>query len=198
MSSIQFKIEAHQYYEERIKNSLFICHCAPVQSSEEALEFFSKFSKPDATHNCWAYKLIDNYRFNDDGEPGGTAGRPILQAIEGKALINVASLVIRYYGGVKLGTGGLARAYGGVTSKCLDLAHKIEIIPTVEILCEVVFSDIAKVKSKFINRVTVLSENFSEMGVVWRLAVETDFADELGQTITNLTKGKGVWIKSDS
>ncbi|CAM5191071.1 YigZ family protein [Oligella ureolytica] len=60
-----------------------------------------------------------DYRFNDDGEPGGTAGRPILAAIEGRDLTNIVVLVIRYYGGIKLGTGGLVRAYGGTAAKCL-------------------------------------------------------------------------------
>lgn len=193
MSSKIYRIQSYQHFEERIKNSLFICHCAPVYSAEEAFDFFNKYSQSDATHNCWAYKLIDSYRFNDDGEPGGTAGRPMLQAIEGKNLINVASLVIRYYGGIKLGTGGLMRAYGGVTAKCLDLATLIEVVSTKKIICKVPFSDIAIVKSKFTQGISVVEENFTNEGVIWQLEVEENLVSNLGQTVINLTKGKGVW-----
>ena len=74
------------------------------------MRFFAANSDPEATHNCWAYKIGQEYRFNDDGEPGGTAGRPILQAIEGQGMDRVAVLVVRWFGGVKLGAGGLVRA----------------------------------------------------------------------------------------
>ena len=82
------------------------------------MRFFAANSDPEATHNCWAYKIGQEYRFNDDGEPGGTAGRPILQAIEGQGMDRVAVLVVRWFGGVKLGAGGLVRAYGGCAANC--------------------------------------------------------------------------------
>ena len=76
---------------------------------------------PDATHHCWAYRIGPAYRFGDDGEPGGTAGAPILRAIEGQGVDRVMVVVVRFYGGVKLGTGGLARAYGGTAAECLRM-----------------------------------------------------------------------------
>src|SRR3546814_4329955 len=69
-------------YQEDIKKSRFAVLAAPVQAPDQALQFFAQHSSPDATHNCWAYRIGSQYRFNDDGEPCGTAGRPILQAIE--------------------------------------------------------------------------------------------------------------------
>ncbi|XP_068643898.1 uncharacterized protein [Aristolochia californica] len=75
--------------------------------------------EPRATHNCWAYKIGDQYRCNDDGEPSGTAGKPIYSAIASSGIDRVMVVVIRYFGGIKLGTGGLVRAYGGVTTECL-------------------------------------------------------------------------------
>ena len=90
-----------------------------------ALAFFARVGMPEATHNCWAYRIGANYRFNDDGEPGGSAGRPILAAIEGQGLDRVAVVVTRWFGGIKLGVGGLVRAYGGCAAECLRLAPKV-------------------------------------------------------------------------
>jgi len=93
---------------EVISKSRFLAKAAPVQSPEEAQAFIQAVSDPTATHNCWAWKIGNQYRFSDDGEPGGTAGRPMLTAIEGQDFDRVAVVVIRWFGGTKLGTGGLA------------------------------------------------------------------------------------------
>ncbi len=106
-------------YEAVIKKSRFVCRAGPADSPEEAMAFLEAVRDPQATHNCWAYRIGDAYRFSDDGEPGGTAGRPILAAIEAQGLDRVVVVVTRYFGGIKLGTGGLARAYGGVAAQCL-------------------------------------------------------------------------------
>ncbi len=100
-------------FREEIRKSRFITLAAPITSPQDAQAFFEQHSDLNATHNCWAWKLADQYRSSDDGEPGGTAGRPILAAIEAQGFDQVAVLVIRWYGGIQLGTGGLARAYGG-------------------------------------------------------------------------------------
>src|SRR5215467_2005904 len=97
-----------------IKGSEFISRCARVANAAEAMAFIESVRRehPDATHNCWAYRISPNeYRFSDDGEPGGTAGQPIQQAVAAMNLEEVCVVVTRYYGGVKLGAGGLARAY---------------------------------------------------------------------------------------
>jgi len=111
----------HQYQEE-IKKSTFIGVCFPIDSIATFEQHLSRYGDPQATHNCWAYRLGQQYRFNDDGEPSGTAGMPILAAIDGAQFDAIGALVIRYYGGIKLGTGGLARAYGGVIAKNLQSA----------------------------------------------------------------------------
>ncbi|KAA3612951.1 MAG: YigZ family protein [Planctomycetota bacterium] len=77
---------------------------------------------PKARHHCWAWRLPQAYRFQDDGEPGGTAGRPILQVLEGKSLFYAGVIVVRYFGGVKLGTGGLVRAYSGAAQRAVEAA----------------------------------------------------------------------------
>lgn len=194
-----FRLTAAVSFEETIKKSLFICHAAPVQTAEEALAFFQQHHHADATHNCWAFKLEQSYRFNDDGEPGGTAGRPILQAIEGQELVNTAVLVIRYFGGIKLGTGGLVRAYGGTAAKCLHQADKTEIIPSKQVVCHALFSEMAMIKARLIqDDVVVLAEDFTTEGVVWTLSIPTVKVAELEQHYINLTRGKGTWLVQES
>lgn len=103
-----------------VKKSLFLAFAAPVSDEAAAMAFFEMHAKADATHNCWAFRAGGAARAFDDGEPGGTAGRPILSVIEGRDLEDIAILVVRYFGGVKLGAGGLVRAYSGAAAACLN------------------------------------------------------------------------------
>ncbi|PKI62535.1 hypothetical protein CRG98_017056 [Punica granatum] len=108
--------------EREIKKSKFIAIAGPVTDERSAHAFLSQVRDPKATHNCWAYKVGDQYRSNDDGEPSGTAGKPIYTAIDSSGIDRIMVVVIRYFGGIKLGTGGLVRAYGGLASECLKNA----------------------------------------------------------------------------
>jgi len=119
-------------FEETIKKSRFIGHAAPVASQAESLEFYESVADTQATHNCWAWRIDFQVRSSDDGEPSGTAGRPILNVIERRELENVMIVVTRHFGGIKLGVGGLVRAYSGTAAKCLDRATIIELFPMVE------------------------------------------------------------------
>lgn len=119
-------------YEEVIRKSRFIAHAAPVHTQADTLSFFESVADTGATHNCWAWRIDHVYRSNDDGEPSGSAGRPILAVIEGRDLHGVMVVVTRWFGGIKLGVGGLIRAYGGCAAKCLDRAQIIESSPQVE------------------------------------------------------------------
>ena len=115
--------------EKVIERSRFISTCSHVESEEEARAFLARVRTefPDATHHCYAFvadTLGNLMRFSDDGEPQGTAGIPILDALRGKKLYQTAVVVTRYFGGVKLGAGGLVRAYSGAASECLDGAEK--------------------------------------------------------------------------
>ncbi|RIH79173.1 IMPACT family member YigZ [Calidithermus terrae] len=125
--------------EQLIQKSRFIARAAPAATPEEALAFLERVREREATHNCWAYRVGPLYRFSDDGEPGGTAGQPILRAIEGQGLDRVMVVVTRHFGGVKLGTGGLVRAYGGVAAECLRQAPRREVRPRVRVALEVPF-----------------------------------------------------------
>ncbi|ASY36055.1 hypothetical protein STTU_6022 [Streptomyces sp. Tu6071] len=112
-------------HETEINRSRFLCTLAPVADEDEAQAFLARVraAHADASHNCWAYVLgagASVQKASDDGEPGGTAGVPMLQMLTRRELRYVAAVVTRYYGGVKLGAGGLIRAYGGVVGETLD------------------------------------------------------------------------------
>lgn len=109
------------------KKSRFIGRIWPVETEQEALEKIQQMKKQhyDATHNCWAYILRDGaVRFSDDGEPGGTAGMPMLQVLQREGLYNVVCVVTRYFGGILLGAGGLVRAYTKGAKIAVDAAGK--------------------------------------------------------------------------
>lgn len=113
-----------------IEKSRFITTSKHVENEEEAKAFVERVSAKycDATHNCYAYicdSLGNFLRFSDDGEPQGTAGMPILEAVKNKKLVQTAVVVTRYFGGIKLGAGGLVRAYSGCVAENLDAANKV-------------------------------------------------------------------------
>lgn len=102
-----------------VNKSRFVAFASQVADSEQARAFLQQVALPDATHHCYAYITADSQKSSDNGEPSGTAGLPILQAIQQQHLCNVVVAVERYFGGVKLGTGGLARAYGQAAKQVL-------------------------------------------------------------------------------
>ena len=113
-----------EFYE---KKSHFIGRVWPVETEEEALAKIQEMKKQhyDATHNCWAYIIKDGaVRFSDDGEPGGTAGMPMLQVLQREGLYNIVCVVTRYFGGILLGAGGLVRAYTKGAKIAVDAAGK--------------------------------------------------------------------------
>ncbi len=128
--------------ELTVERSRFLAWAAGVADEAQAIEFIAAASKKfyDATHNCYAFSAGQVKRFSDDGEPSGTAGRPILNVIEQKGLENTVVVVTRYFGGVKLGAGGLVRAYSNAAAAALDRAEQAEITRAREISLSVPFS----------------------------------------------------------
>lgn len=115
-----------------IERSKFICTIKTVKDEDDAKDFISVVRKEHslATHNCYAYIADDLgliQKFSDDGEPQGTAGMPILEVLKNKKLYKTAAVVTRYFGGIKLGTGGLVRAYGGCVADCLSKSKIIKV-----------------------------------------------------------------------
>ncbi len=110
----------------------YVFHASSEQEFQQRLEDL-RIEHPKACHHCWAWRIDDAYRFSDDGEPGGTAGRPMLQVLEGSGIDDIAAICVRYFGGTKLGTGGLARAYTAATARGVDEAGRFEIVPRVRL-----------------------------------------------------------------
>jgi len=177
--------------EEVIKKSIFIAMVANVSSVEEVMDFLSDHSDFDATHNCWAYRLQQVYRFNDDGEPSGTAGKPILNAITGQEFDNTVALVIRHYGGIKLGTGGLMRAYGGGVSRCLQAAECEVIQDFSEVMLKVPFQYIQAVHNlSNILQAHIISEDFNAEGALIIISLLTSSKQEFEEKAINISKGQ--------
>jgi uncharacterized YigZ family protein len=167
-----FRLVNEPVYEEAIKRSRFIARATPVSGTDDALAFLDRIRDARATHHCWAYTIGQAVRFSDDGEPGGTAGRPILNAIHRRSVDGVMLVVTRYYGGIKQGTGGLARAYGGCAAKCLQAAELTPIVATTPVKLRVAFDYIGAVYTlidQFDARKT--SETYSPNGLEIALEV---------------------------
>ena len=133
--------------ESEVKKSRFIARAANVSSRQEALAFVeqAKCDYPDARHHCWAYLLGNpssaaSAAQNDDGEPAGTSGRPILNVIQHKGVGDVVVVVIRYFGGIKLGAGGLVRAYSGAAESCMSILPLEQAIPMQQVTLNMDFS----------------------------------------------------------
>ncbi|THV24175.1 IMPACT family protein [Peteryoungia ipomoeae] len=190
---------AHEVEQVReIKKSRFIAMATPIGSEEEARSFLAARSNPTANHNCWAWRLGQTYRFSDDGEPSGTAGKPILQAIDGQALDAIVVLVTRFFGGILLGSGGLMRAYGGTAAEMLRLAEKREVIPmtSAEAFCS--FSDLALVKARLqaVDHLT-LSETFEAEGVTLTVSLRQGDEARVAELLRDLTSGRSRLVLPD-
>ena len=115
--------------EINVKKSQFICHLFPTKTKKESKEIILKVNEQysDATHDCTAYIVTDGEGFDDDGEPGGTAGKPMINVLRKNELHNVTAIVTRYFGGIKLGAGGLVRAYSKSVLEAINEAEILEV-----------------------------------------------------------------------
>ena len=135
-----------------IQRSRFVAHAVPVAdvSAAEAALADVQMRFPDASHHCWAYRLAPAgvvYRVSDAGEPRGSAGVPILKRIEGLDLVDVLVVVTRWFGGTKLGVGGLMRAYGGAAAAVLSRAQIVEIVPMARVEVRYPYASEGRVKA---------------------------------------------------
>lgn len=178
-------------HSEDIRKSRFLAHAAPVTTPQQAVAYVHEVGDASATHNCWAYRIGQDYRFNDDGEPGGTAGRPILQAIEGQGIDRVVVVVTRWFGGIKLGAGGLARAYGGTAAECLRLAERTPIVAMARLGVHCDFADLALMKARLKDLGAEFEqEAFDAEGVTLQLSVPADRVAEVKARIVDISRGR--------
>ncbi len=192
-----FTLKIQHAHLEEIKKSRFIAVACPVASKEDALAQLAMIRDPEANHNCWAYKVGVEYRFSDDGEPGGTAGRPILTAIETQGLDHVLVVVTRFFGGTKLGAGGLIRAYGGVAAECLRTSQKKEVQPKVVITIEAPFDLIGSVYTLLEQfKTNKQKETYLENGLVLTVEIDQKDLESFETALADATRGKAVVTQS--
>ncbi|WP_407571218.1 IMPACT family protein [Deinococcus altitudinis] len=177
-----------------ILGSEFIAFVARADAPEDAHAWVHSIraARSDASHVCWAYQIGGAYRFNDDGEPGGTAGGPILRAIGGQGLDHVCVAVVRYYGGTKLGTGGLVRAYGNTAAEGLRTAPRLEIRPRVSVQASVPFAEVGTLYHLLggfdLDRG---EETYGQDGLTLPLRLYPEDLEPLALALSEATRGSG-------
>lgn len=182
------------------KKSRFIATVRPVKTEEEALAFIEEMKKKywDARHNCYVYSIGKNREFtrcSDDGEPQGTAGRPMLDVIQGEGLYDVAAVVTRYFGGVLLGTGGLVRAYSKSLQEGIAASTVIEKIYGISMEVITDYTGIGKIQ--YIageNSLPVLDSEYTDR-VIMHLMIPADKVEAVQKAITEGTNGRAKMRK---
>lgn len=179
------------------KKSRFIGTTFVIQSEEEAKEIIEETKKKywDAAHNCYAYILGKNpgiKRFSDDGEPQGTAGKPILEVLEGEHLIDVLVIVTRYFGGTLLGTGGLIRAYTKAAKE--GLSESVIIVREEGFLIETIsdYTDFGKIRYEIEQKeIPIYNVDYKENVTIQLLCTKKEY-EEIDKIVENVTSGKGT------
>lgn len=187
-----YTLDRTETFEQEIRKSRFLAVACAVESDAEAKARLAEVSDLAANHNCWAWRIGQAYRFSDDGEPSGTAGKPILQAIDGQALDCTLVVVTRWFGGILLGSGGLIRAYGGTAAACLRAAAKTEYVERIALSVSLGFSDLALVKARLgaFAGLVMDDEAYHETGARLSFRIPAEKADEVGRLIVDLTSGR--------
>lgn len=200
-TTIEGPIEAT--FEE--KRSEFLAFLYPIQSRDEAPSHVALLRErfPDARHHCWAYILgaadqPQNAAFNDDGEPGGTAGKPMLHVLTQRGAGDCCAIVVRYFGGIKLGAGGLVRAYGQAVSQALDKAQWKTILPkeTLQLCCG--FEDERHIRHLAEHYRADVIEVFYSTQVELHLVIESANSAALIQAAQERTAGRAYLKDADA
>lgn len=194
--------EKQAVYEQEIKKSRFILNIARIENEDDAQAFLEKIRKQErkATHNVWAYVLGETdsvQRYSDDGEPAGTAGVPMLEVIKNNQLHNVAAVVTRYFGGIKLGAGGLIRAYAGTVADGVADIGRVELVVQHEVLIEVAYSQFESLKYWLEqDSYQILDTEYGSM-VTLTVGVEATNIEKFENDVTNETAGQASLIVGD-
>ncbi|ASA26128.1 YigZ family protein [Paenibacillus donghaensis] len=180
-----------------IRKSRFIGHVMPVENEEAALQFIEDIKKKhwNATHNCSAYMIGERdeiQRQSDDGEPSGTAGKPILEVIRNQGVKNVAIVVTRYFGGIMLGAGGLIRAYTDGAVLALEAGEVITRVLRREVFVEIEYTWLGKVENELRGRGIQTGETLFTDKVTLVCLPRNDEGDRFVAWITDLTQGQAL------
>lgn len=186
-------VKARAEHLDEVQGSRFLAVATPVASVEEAAALLDeqRTAHPDASHHVWAYRVGTAQRFSDDGEPGGTAGRPVLEVILKRELDFVAVVVVRYFGGRKLGAGGLARAYGAAAARALDAAGEQVVVDLTRLRITASFAD-ADVVLRTLDAVAGLDRGeagYDAAGLVLEVTLPETDATALADRLREVTRG---------
>lgn len=191
MSAPRSTLAAPGEYVIEVRKSRFVAHAAQVATTQSALDHIESIADRTATHNCWAYRIGAQYRFSDDGEPAGTAGKPILQAIDGQGMDQVVVVVTRWFGGTKLGAGGLARAYGGCAAECLRTAARTPLVETADVEFDLAFALLPLVHARLADiDAATLDETFGRDGATLRVRLPAERVDALRVLLADVSRGR--------
>ena len=175
-----------------IEKSTFIGYAKPIKSEEEAVEFINEIKKKhkDARHNVWAYTIGQNMniqRYSDDGEPQGTAGIPTLEVIKKEDLRDVAVVVTRYFGGIKLGAGGLVRAYTKGAKIGLEAAKIIEKVMFQEVRVRIDYNQLGRVQNEIMNMNYIIKDTIYADNVEIVVYSRLEDVEKLVSRMTDIT-----------
>ena len=188
--------------EYLVQKSRFIGYAAPVSTPEDALAFLDDIRQKhkDASHNCFAYIIGQNagiMRYSDDGEPGGTAGMPIIEVMKARGVVDAAVVVTRYFGGILLGAGGLVRAYSHTCSLALNAAKVCEMHPTERWLFEVSYPQWDRVQHLLKSQPIQMENSEFAIGVTFELLVKAADSAALQKELTTVTDGQLTALMTD-
>ncbi len=177
-------IISKEIYEITIKNSKFIGVIVPIESINDVKDNLIKIKEEykNATHYCYAFKLINDKGFSDDREPNKTAGIPILNVIEGNDLVNVLVVVIRYFGGIKLGPGGLIRAYSNTTKEVINKSTIVDLINGFYL--SITFPYSLEKEINYILRNSLIKDKIYKEDCTYIIEVTKDVLDNLKPIVT--------------
>jgi uncharacterized YigZ family protein len=192
MSQTLFTLSCPNRHQVTVRKSRFLAQVAPVADVDAARDFLAGASDDDAGQHCWAWRIGQDYRFDDDHEPAGSAGKPILAAIDGQHLDRIVAVVARWFGGTKLGIGGLMRAYGGTAAECMRRGERVPIIARTELVLECAYGDFALIKSRLADmQGAIHHENFGTRRVVVHLSLPDRHVSTLRRLVADVTHGQG-------
>lgn len=174
-----------------IKKSRFLAQAAPASSPEAAMAFVDSLRGNGGGHHCWAYRIGRAYRFNDDGEPSSSAGKPILAAIDGQGFDRAIVVVTRWFGGTKLGIGGLIRAYGGTAAECLQQAARQPIVHVTRMTLNCDFAQWSLLEGRIRERdIAIENVTYGALAVEAILAVPSGQESALAQLVADASQGR--------
>ncbi len=181
-----------------INKSRFICKLIKINNEEEIKKVLNniKGEYKDATHYCYSYIIDNTKRFNDDGEPGGTAGMPILNVLESNKLNYILCVVIRYFGGTKLGAGGLVRAYTKAVTKALDVSNIVRLIEGQKITIEFNYNKVKYIDS-ILKDIEIINKEFQD-NIIYTILISNEKYYELESLLIentlNISKKESLFI----